>query len=169
MITQMIAAMTGTIAFSLLFGVPTKFYPYCGLIGGAGWGVYCVAGFYFNSAQSALAATIVVILLSRLVAVWMQCPATIFLISGIFPLVPGAGVYWTAYYLVTDQPGLAVQTGYAAVKAAVAIVLGIVFVFELPQGLFQALAGKGRGKRTEKEAAGYGDNEEAAKREMTEK
>ena len=65
-----------------------------------------------------------------------------FLISGIFPLVPGAGIYWTVYYLVTDQLGLAVHTGYAAVKAAVAIVLGIVAVFELPQGMFAWTAGK---------------------------
>lgn len=144
MILQMMAAMVGTISFSLLFGVPTKYYPYCGLIGGAGWGVYAVVGRYLAPAESALAATIVVIWLSRLIAVWEQCPATIFLISGIFPLVPGAGVYWTAYYLVTNQPNLAAQTGYAAAKVAVAIVLGIVFVFELPQGLFLTLAGKRR-------------------------
>ena len=66
---------------------------------------------------------------------------TIFLIAGIFPLVPGAGVYWTAYYIVTDQLRLAAGTGYTAVKVAVAIVLGIVFIFELPQGLFVRLAG----------------------------
>ncbi|WP_264477598.1 MULTISPECIES: threonine/serine exporter family protein [Enterocloster] len=136
--------MVGTIAFSLLFGVPRKYYAYCGLIGGAGWGVYSAAGLLWAPAQSALAATIVVILLSRLAAVKERCPVTIFLISGIFPLVPGAGVYWTVYYMVTDQLYLAVQTGYTAVKVAVAIVLGIVFVFELPQGLFRALVGRRR-------------------------
>lgn len=52
---------------------------------------------------------------------------------GIFPLVPGAGIYWTAYYIVTDQMELASRTGFSAVKAAVAIVLGIIFVFEIPQ------------------------------------
>ncbi len=144
MILQMIAAMVGTVAFSLLFGVPRRYYPYCGLIGGAGWGVYCAAGTLWAPAESALAATVVVILLSRLAAVWKQCPVTVFLISGIFPLVPGAGVYWTVYYMVTDQLKLAVQTGYTAVKVAVAIVLGIVFVFELPQGMFRALVGRGR-------------------------
>ena len=46
--------------------------------------------------------------------------------------------------MVTDQLYLAVQTGYTAVKVAVAIVLGIVFVFELPQGLFRALVGRRR-------------------------
>ena len=81
---------------------------------------------------------------ARLAAVKERCPVTIFLISGIFPLVPGAGVYWTVYYMVTDQLYLAVQTGYTAVKVAVAIVLGIVFVFELPQGLFRALVGRRR-------------------------
>lgn len=144
MIQEILAAMVGTIAFSLLFGVPRKYYAYCGLIGGAGWGVYSAAGLLWAPAQSALAATIVVILLSRLAAVKERCPVTIFLISGIFPLVPGAGVYWTVYYMMTDQLYLAVQTGYTAVKVAVAIVLGIVFVFELPQGLFRALVGRRR-------------------------
>lgn len=144
MIQEILAAMVGTIAFSLLFGVPRKYYAYCGLIGGAGWGVYSAAGLLWAPAQSALAATIVVILLSRLAAVKERCPVTIFLISGIFPLVPGAGVYWTVYYMVTDQLYLAVQTGYTAVKVAVAIVLGIVFGFELPQGLFRALVGRRR-------------------------
>ena len=64
-------------------------------------------------------------------------PVTIFLISGIIPLVPGAGIYRAAYYTVTDQLYLAVQTGFDAVKMAVAIVLGIVFVFEIPQTVFQ--------------------------------
>ena len=144
MIQEILAAMVGTIAFSLLFGVPRKYYAYCGLIGGAGWGVYSAAGLLWAPAQSALEATIVVILLSRQAAVKERCPVTIFLISGIFPLVPGAGVYWTVYYMVTDQLYLAVQTGYTAVKVAVAIVLGIVFVFELPQGLFRALVGRRR-------------------------
>ena len=71
-----------------------------------------------------------------------NCQCTIFLISGIFPLVPGAGVYWTAYYIVTDQLRLAVQTGYQAVKCAVAIVLGIVFIFELPQKMFLSILKK---------------------------
>ena len=62
---------------------------------------------------------------------------TIFLVSGILPLVPGAGIYWTAYYLVTDQLAEAADRGFLAVKVAVAIVLGIVFVFEIPQWVFR--------------------------------
>lgn len=136
MIFQLLTAMVGTVAFSVLFGVPRKYYLYCGLIGGAGWGFYSAALNIATPAEASLFATMVVILLSRFAAVWKECPVTVFLISGIFPLVPGAGVYWTAYYMVTDQLRLAAETGYQAAKCAVAIVLGIVFVFELPQGMF---------------------------------
>lgn len=137
---EMAAAVVGTVAFSVLFGVPRQYYRYCGLIGGAGWAVYRGFSLICDSPGASLAATMVVIFLSRLMAVRERCPATIFLISGIFPLVPGAGVYWTAYYIVTEQLQKAMETGYLAVKIAVAIVLGIVFIFELPQGLFLALA-----------------------------
>jgi len=141
---EIMAAVMGTVAFSVLFDVPRRYYVYCGLIGGAGWAVYSVCAPLTDSAGASLAATMVVIFLSRLMAVRERCPVTVFLISGIFPLVPGAGVYWTSYYIVTEQLEKAMETGYQALKIAVAIVLGIVFVFELPQSLFLALA---KGKR----------------------
>ena len=144
MMPQVCAAMIGTVAFSLLFGVPRKYYPWCGVIGGAGWAVYVLTtSGGCGPAGASFIATVVVIFLSRSAAVRNRCPVTIFLVSGIFPLVPGAGIYWTAYYLVTEQLRLAVYTGYEAVKVAVAIVLGLVFVFELPQGMFRWAAKKG--------------------------
>ena len=82
------------------------------------------------------------VLLSRLTAIREKCPVTIFLICGIFPLVPGSYVYWTAYYFVTDQMSLAAENGYMAIKIAFAIVLGIVFVFEIPQRAFISVLGK---------------------------
>lgn len=67
-------------------------------------------------------------------------PGDDFLICGILPLVPGAGIYWTCYYLVTGQLDEASTRGFSALKAAVAIVLGIVFVFEIPQRFFKGKA-----------------------------
>jgi uncharacterized membrane protein YjjB (DUF3815 family) len=142
MIVEIIAAMAGTIAFSVLFGAPRQYYPCCGVIGGVGWAVYRVCSVSGSAAVASLVATMVVVFLSRIAAVWKRCPVTIFLISGIFPLVPGTYVYWTAYYLVTDQLHLAMQNGYMAVKLAFAIVLGIVFVFEIPQKAFYRMVGK---------------------------
>ena len=138
---EILSAVIGPVSFSVLFGVPREYYPYCGFIGGAGWLVYCLAELFLPGSGPCFAATAVVILLSRTAAVMKRCPVTIFLIAGIFPLVPGAGVYWTVYHIVMEELFLAVSTGYSAMKEAIAIVMGIVFVFELPQKLFVRTAG----------------------------
>ena len=136
LILQVLAASAGTVGFSLLFGVPVRYYTYCGLIGGIGWLVYLCVLPGTTATIATFCATVVIILLSRWFAVRKRCPATLFLISGIFPLVPGAGIYWAAYYTITNQLQLALETGYGAVKTAVASVLGIVVVFELPEKWF---------------------------------
>ena len=128
---EILSAVVGTVSFSVLFGVPREYYPYCGFIGGAGWLVYCLAELFLPGSGPCFVATAVVILLSRTAAVVKRCPVTIFLIAGIFPLVPGAGVYWTVYHIVMEELFLAVSTGYSAMKEAIAIVMGIVFVLSL--------------------------------------
>lgn len=149
-VMQVLAAVVGTISFSLLYGVPRKYYLYCGMIGGAGWLLYCLLLPLSSPPGAALSATVLVILMSRWFAVRERCPVTIFLISGIFPLVPGSGVYWMAYYIVTGHMDKAAESGFLALKVAVAIVLGIVFVFQLPQRVFRF--GGWQKKRREDEA-----------------
>ena len=146
LLLETILSGIGTIAFSVLFFVPKQYYGLCGLCGAAGWMVYSVLIQWGGTATEAtFLAAVAVIFLSRCFAVRERCPATLFLIPGIFPLVPGAGVYWTSYYIVTNELSLALQTGFSALKAAVAIVLGIIFVFEIPQKFFAAVAGRKKG------------------------
>ena len=135
---ETVAAFFGTIAFSLLFGVPARYDLLCGLSGMMGWIVYSLlTGFAgLSPAMATLGGALVVTLLSRFLSVPMKCPATVFLITGIFPLVPGAGIYWTSYYIVTGQLSQALSSGFSALKVAVALVLGIVFVFEIPERFF---------------------------------
>ena len=138
MIKELIASAIGTVAFALLFGVPAAYYPTCGAIGAAGWLMYrLMLAVNMGATFAVFLATAVIVLLSRFAAVWRKCPATVFLITGIFPLVPGAKFYWAAYYLVTNQISEFQASGFAAVKIMVAIVLGIIFVFELPHKLFR--------------------------------
>lgn len=140
MIVELIAAAAGTVAFSLLFGVPRKYYALCGMIGAAGWLMYRLMGaISLGETASAFMATVLIVLLSRIFAVRRKCPATVFLITGIFPLVPGAKIYWAAYYLVTNQIPAFQDSGFAAIKTIVAIVLGIIVVFELPHRVFRPL------------------------------
>ena len=138
MIWELIASFIGTMAFSLLFGVPKKYYVYCGGIGAAGWLVYrLVLNLNATVAVAVFVATLMVVMLSRFAAVAEKCPATVFMITGIFPLVPGAQIYWATYYLVTDQLHQAFDSGFLALKVMVSIVLGIVVVFEIPYKFFR--------------------------------
>lgn len=138
MLIELIPAALGTVAFAILFGIPKRYYLYCAPIGAAGWLLYRVmmtlagAGIF----EATFLATALVVLLSRFVAVAEQCPATVFVTAGIFPLVPGAGIYWACYYLVTSQFDLAGTNALSALQAMIGIVLGIVFIFELPYSFF---------------------------------
>lgn len=140
MILELISAALGTIAFSLLFGVPKKYYLYCGGIGAAGWLIYklMLEKVGLSIAVSVFFATVVIMILSRFAAVFEKCPAIVFMIAGIFPVVPGAQIYWATYYLVTDQLHEAFNSGFLALKIMISIVLGIVVVFEIPYKFFQA-------------------------------
>lgn len=136
---QVLAAFIGTSAFAILFGVPRKQYLTSGLIGALGWAAFLALT--REASTSAFAgitlASIFICILSRISAIPSKCPSTVFLLCGIFPLVPGAGIFWFTYYLVSSQFRLSAMTGYAAVTAAVAIVLGIILAMEIPQRLFK--------------------------------
>lgn len=125
---QVLVALVGTYSFAILFGVPRRFYLQSGVVGMLGWLVYLVMMRYTPAgafASTFLAATVVAFL-SRFFALKFRCPSTVFLICGIFPLIPGAGVFWSAYYIASEQFDAAMSTGMNAVKITLAIVLGII-------------------------------------------
>ncbi len=134
---HLLAAAVGTVAFALIFDVPARYYPLCAVIGGVGFFlVELLMKLGLSQTEATFIATMIVTLSSRVCAVWQRCPVTVFLISGIIPLVPGAGVYWTAYYLIMNDTDQALTRGFTAVRVAVAIVLGIVLMLEIPNRVF---------------------------------
>lgn len=136
MVIGVICAFIGTIAFSHLFNVHSKHYFFCGLVGAVGYLCYCLLDLRTSAAFSTFISTMVVVLFSRILTVIRRCPITIFLVSGIFPLVPGASVYNTAYYFVMNNLDEAVVWGINSLKIAFAIVLGIVFIVSIPREFF---------------------------------
>lgn len=133
---QMLSSLVGTASFAVLFGVPWKYCPACGIVGMLGWGAYLLVmrlspvGAF---AATLLAATLVAFM-SRFAAKRLMCPSTVFLICGIFPLIPGAGVFWSAYYIASSQFSEALHTGMNAVKITIAIVLGIIIAANVFHG-----------------------------------
>ena len=124
-----------------------QYYTACGITGMAGWLLYLAMCQVTTVALASFVGTLAVVLISRIFTVRKKCPITIFLVSGIIPLVPGAGIYYTAYYLVTGQMSLAAVKGLEAVKIAFAIVLGIIFVVSIPRDAFQIRYWRAKRKR----------------------
>ena len=133
LVAQLFLAGVGTLSFAILFACPRRSLPYCALVGAVGWFVYeLLTMFGLDSAAASLLAVIPLTLLTRIFAIVLKTPVTIFLLSGIFPLVPGAGIYYTAYYFIQGNNALALSNGISTFKIAVALAIGITLVLSLP-------------------------------------
>jgi uncharacterized membrane protein YjjB (DUF3815 family) len=137
---QVLAGFLGTVAFAVLFEAPPKHYLYCGAIGAVGWLVYLVMFrlCHLSSVWATFLASLVLIYLSREAAYALRAPVTIFLICGIFCLVPGIGIYNFTYAFFLGDSYHAAQLGIHVLKIAIAISLGISVGYELSPKCFFA-------------------------------
>lgn len=98
---QVVCAFLGVVALAILFHVPKKYLLFSGLVGAGGWLVYLlVTGETQNPMISAFLAAFFVALLSQIFARIFKAPVTVYLVSGILPLVPGVGMYRMVYYML---------------------------------------------------------------------
>lgn len=134
---NVVCPVVGTVAFAALFNVPYRFYLTCGLTGLGGWLMYIFAIQYTTVAMASFFGAVIVVLISRILTVRMKCPITVFLVAGIFPLIPGAKIYNTAFGLFNSHLSSAAESGFEALKIAFAIVLGIVFIVAIPREWFR--------------------------------
>ena len=142
-LAHFVVVVIATISFGITFQMPRRHYLACGLTGAVGWMVYifCVELFALSPAIATLVATLPLTGCARFFSIRHKAPVTIFLLPGIFPLVPGAGIYYTAYYFLQGEQELFARKGDETFKVALALALGIALVCSLP------LPGGHEGKR----------------------
>lgn len=137
MILQIIAAFFATLSFSVLFNVDKKDLVLCGLTGSVGWLFYNIAlENNLSIISSTFVFSVIITSMSRFLANIRKTPITVFLISGIIPLVPGAGVYYTMYNILNGQNSDAMLKGIETLKIAGAIAIGIIVILSLPIKFF---------------------------------
>lgn len=137
MIIQTIGAFIAVVAVAVTFGVPRKYLIYSGLVGAVGWLVYLViknAG--WSEVISMFFAAMMVSLISHSFARILKAPVTLFLISGILPLVPGVGMYRIVYNLITNNTGLVSYYFRETILVAGMIALAI-FIMDTIFRIFQ--------------------------------
>lgn len=127
-----IVAAIATSGFALQFNAPKKtLIPAC-VGGGISWVIYDVtrsggSNFIFSGFIAAFVVGAVGELLSRK----YHSPATLFILPGLIPLVPGAGMYYTMSYLVEQNYEkfmiVGVETFFTAASLSMGIVASSVF------------------------------------------
>ncbi|WP_427814785.1 threonine/serine exporter family protein (plasmid) [Enterococcus sp. 22-H-5-01] len=137
LVLQVIAGFLGTISFAILFEVPRRYYIYCGVIGACGWFIYLLIMYFLVApVMATFIASLVLIYLSREASFALKAPVTIFLICGIFCLVPGMGIYNFTYSFFIGNSIEAAQIGVQVLKIAIAIAVGITIGYELSPKFF---------------------------------
>ena len=118
-----------TIAFAVLFQAPRRTLIISGVIGAIGWVVfvYLRQHLEYNSFHANFFATISLALICELSARIFKQPATVFLIPGIIPLVPGLGIYRGMKEIIEKSFDVGMNTLLTAGTDSAAIALGIMF------------------------------------------
>ena len=121
---QTAVAFVSTIAFAIIFHTPREQYVCAGLVGAFSWIIYIVYVYFtgdvvFASFFAALGLTY----LARVFSFARKAPLPVFLIAGIFPVVPGAGIYYTGYHIFMNNNAEAMSKGVETIKIAIAIAL----------------------------------------------
>ncbi len=134
-IIQLLMAFVGSLGFSLLFGMRGKHLVPASLGGVLVWGLYLLLAkcIHDEGFMACLVAAAAAVLYAELLAHLRKCPATIFVIPAILPLVPGSGLYYTMAYAVQGNIAEAKIYGSQTLETALAIAAGISFVIALRQ------------------------------------
>ncbi len=134
---HLIGAMAGVWATAVLFHTPKHFLPVCAIDGALAWVLHILlVNHHISSIYSIMISAFFLCVLCRYSAVWKKTPATVFLMPGIFPLVPGDDIYYTAQYVSIHSWDLASAKAFETMVSAGSIAFGIMLGFLLPQVLF---------------------------------
>lgn len=123
---QLLCAFLATLGFGLLFKAPLRDLPFAALGGALSWGAYLgLKALSGSDALAFFAASIIVGLYSEAASVLLRRPATVFIISAIIPLVPGAGMYRTMFEAVSGNAQASAEIGFQTLTLAGAIAGGL--------------------------------------------
>ena len=137
-VLQVVSAFIGVVAVAVLFQVPKKHLVLAGVTGASGWFVELVMEEMLKSAVfSSFLAALLVALLAQIFARVSKAPVTLYLVTGILPLVPGVGMYRTVYYLLQSNRELTAYYFSYTLQVAGMIALAIFVVDSFFKRLYQ--------------------------------
>ena len=113
-------------ALSVAFQIPRKYFVSAGITAAIGWAAYLItAAMGWNMIWANYTATLCISFTSQVLARKKRVPATMFLIPGIIPIVPGGGMYRIIWSMLYETSREASIHFYETLLMAGAIALGI--------------------------------------------
>ncbi len=135
-IYQFILGFLAVAAFAYYLNVPKKAICSCAIGGGLGWAVFMYCSKSLNAAHiGVLIGAMIVGFMGEEFARRYHLPATVFIIAGIIPLVPGMNMYFMMYNIVMNDYAEAFRQGLNAAIIGGAISIGIT----LASGVYRRL------------------------------
>ncbi|WBW50722.1 threonine/serine exporter family protein [Peptoniphilus equinus] len=123
---EFVIASCATLSFAFYFNCPQKSLVYNALLGGFVWTLYSVLLNYSTYIFSAFISAVVMGCVAEQLARLLKMPATVFLLPGLVPLVPGAGMYYTMYNFIFQNYSAFVNEAVKTVFMAGALAAGVV-------------------------------------------
>lgn len=126
---QALAVFVGCYGFSILFNIHGKWMVLCVLGGTATWMIYLLCqALGLDVYTMNLYATLFAALYAEVMARVRRCPVTPYLVLAIFPLLPGAGVYYTMSLGLQGEMLDALRKGLETAGIAGSLAVGILLV-----------------------------------------
>ena len=123
---QCICAFCGVLGFGVIFNVHGKNLIIGAFGGMVSWMVYLAsAPFFTNDIGQYFVAAMVGAFFSELLAVIRKCPATIFLVSCLIPLVPGGIIFYTMQELILGHTETSLHLLIYTFEISASIAMGI--------------------------------------------
>lgn len=132
MFFQILGSFLAVVAFGFLLGSPRKYIPYAGIIGALGWAAFLILrqqGLAIGPAT--FLSGCLISFCAQILARVLKTPVTIFVITGILPLVPGAGMYHIAASVIQADPAMTSYYVLQTLTIAGMIAISIVVVDSL--------------------------------------
>ena len=136
MIIQVCGAFLAILCFAIMLETPKKYIVYAGIVGAVGWLVFLLAGeMGANDVFATFLSALTIAFISHVFARVFKTPVTGFLIAGILPTVPGAGMYHIGYYLFQKDMKM---MGYyiTSVLQIAGVIAAAIFIVD---GLFRVM------------------------------
>ena len=103
MIIQVIGAFVAASVLPIIFGIPKRHIIADGIVGALGWLCYLLVSQKMTVVMATLFASMLVALLSNILARVLKAPVTVFLIPGILSMVPGTSIYRVIHYMIQND------------------------------------------------------------------